>query len=134
MRRIKKGACLLLTVLTAFLLPVTFMVIASAAGDTYIRGDADGNGVVDVRDVTEIQNVLAELKGDPDGRIALRADITDDGLEISDATDIQMYIAEFENIRHIGEKAAYPQPTTEPQTTKRPVPTRDPYELPIIFN
>ena len=130
----KKIIGILLTSLITLCLTSALAFAASAAESTYLRGDADGNGIVDVKDVTTIQSVLAEITDDSDKKIELRADINGDGLDISDATEIQMNIAGYENIWHIGEKAAYPQPTTEPQTTKKPVPTKDPYELPIIFN
>ena len=133
MKHIKTGFSLLLAVITMISVAASFSFAAVAAEETYLRGDADGNRVVDVRDATLIQRVLAELTDDTDGRIALRADVTGDGLDISDATQIQMYAAEYENLYDIGKEVAYPQPTTEAQTTK-PKPTRDPYELPFIPN
>ena len=50
-----------------------------------------------------------------------------DGLNITDATSIQRYLAQFENIYHIDETVTIPDPTT-------PQPTRDPYELPFVPN
>ena len=134
MKTIKHSFCVLLIALTALCMVSALPLAAAAEGSLPIRGDADCNGVVDVKDVTEIQCVLAELKDDSDGQLTLRADINGDGLDISDATQIQMYLVEFDNIWHIGERLVQPQPTTVQPTTKKPVPTRDPYELPIIFN
>ena len=134
MKSYKKIIGILLTSLITLCLTSALAFAASAAESTYLRGDADGNGIVDVKDVTTIQSVLAEITDDSDKKIELRADINGDGLDISDATQIQMYLVEFDNIWHIGEPLVQPQPTTVQPTTKKPVPTRDPYELPIIFN
>lgn len=60
----------------------------------YLRGDADGNGEVEVLDATAIQRRLVELKyRDEDGRIELRAAVTGKALTITDATAIQRYLA-----------------------------------------
>ena len=58
------------------------------------------------------------------------ADVDGDRLNITDATWIQRYLAEFDNIYHINETVTIPNPTT-PQPTV-PQPTRDPYELPVV--
>ena len=59
-------------------------------------GDANGDGSVNVNDVTFIQRHLAELER-LEGIYYHAADINQDGaLEISDATDLQMYLAEYE--------------------------------------
>ncbi len=65
----------------------------------YLRGDADGNGALDVLDATTIQRVLAGLSAqDEDGHMALRATVTGDELSITDATAIQRYLASLDNI------------------------------------
>ena len=49
--------------LAALCLTAVFCAPISAfAATTYIRGDADGDGHVDIRDVTAIQRHLAELE------------------------------------------------------------------------
>ena len=72
--------------------------------DEYKLGDVDGNGTVDIRDVTEIQKHLAEL-GEPLGELNLyAADVNGDGdVDISDATAIQMFLAELDFSYPIGE-------------------------------
>lgn len=72
--------------------------------DEYKLGDVDGNGNVDIRDVTEIQKHLAEL-GEPLGELNLyAADVNGDGdVDISDATAIQMFLAELDFSYPIGE-------------------------------
>ena len=66
-------------------------------------GDANGDGSVNVNDVTFIQRHLAELER-LEGIYYHAADINQDGaLEISDATDLQMYLAEYEMEYPIGE-------------------------------
>ena len=99
----------------------------ASAATTYIRGDADGDGEVTIIDATVIQRNLANM---PVERFDERAaDITGDGVDITDVTLIQRYLAEFENIYHINEPVTVIDPTVAPTV---PRPTRDPYELPIV--
>ena len=62
----------------------------------YILGDADGNGKVDVRDVTQLQKSLAGLTElDDIGELA--ADVDGNGkVDVRDATAIQKWIADIE--------------------------------------
>ena len=98
---------------------------AFASQSSYILGDADGDGIVIIDDVTTIQMVLAELESDETGIITMCGDVDGNGLDISDATFIQMYLAEYENIYHINEFFTVTDPT-------KPKPTNDPYELPLV--
>ena len=101
--------------LAALCLTAVFCAPISAfAATTYIRGDANGDGHVDINDVTSIQRHLAELEHLNSDRIKA-GDVTGEGLDISDATAIQMYLAEYENTFKIGETVIY-----------------DEYELPFI--
>lgn len=69
-----------------------------------IRGDADGNGNVDVNDATYLQRVLAEMVTVTDMEaLTRRADIDGNGLTVEDVTAIQRYLAEFGNEYGIGE-------------------------------
>ena len=113
--------CLLATIGMAF-------PVSAASG--YIRGDADGDGHVTIMDATVIQRRLAEIPTPSFDERA--ADVDGDGLNITDATQIQRYLAEFDNIYHINETVTIPDPTTPQPTT--PQPTRDPYELPVVPN
>ena len=64
---------------------------------TLIKGDANGDGKVDINDVTQIQKKLAgfEIEDFRSGS----ADVTGDGdVTIEDATEIQKYLAGFENV------------------------------------
>lgn len=70
----------------------------------YVLGDADGDGEVTIMDATVVQKVLVFLIDDTDGSIAHRADIDGNGLEITDATRIQRYLAGLPNPYGIGEK------------------------------
>lgn len=58
---------------------------------SYLRGDANGDGEIDITDATIIQRVLAEIIED-DGMISIRGDVDGDGLNILDATLIQRYL------------------------------------------
>lgn len=105
-----------------------FALPAGVAADTnkYIKGDADGNGIVDIKDVTLIQRVIAEFVPDADGSTAMRGDVSGNGLTVDDATEIQRYLAEYDNIYNIGTELEIPQPSTDF--------TLDEYELPFIPN
>ena len=89
-----------------FIMPDSNVTVkASFVFAPYIKGDANGDGVVNISDVTEIQRLLAKAKTDPDGMITLRANVTGGKLNIDDATAIQRYIAGYsKNPYHIGEK------------------------------
>ena len=104
------------------------MILPVSAASSYLRGDADADGVVTIRDATTIQRRLVEIPTPSFDERA--ADVDGDGLNITDATSIQRYLAEFDNIYHINETVTIPNPTT-PQPTV-PQPTRDPYELPVV--
>ena len=67
------------------MISVSMISSVSAAGG-YIRGDADGDGIVIIDDVTTIQMVLAELESDETGIITMCGDVDGNGLDISDAT------------------------------------------------
>ena len=110
------------------LLTAVGMVIPVSAAGSYLRGDADGDGHVTIMDATVIQRRLAEIPTPSFDERA--ADVDGDGLNITDATQIQRYLAEFDNIYHINETVTIPDPTTPQPTT--PQPTRDPYELPVV--
>ena len=112
------------------LLVVIGMALPVSAAESYIRGDADGDGEVTIRDATVIQRTLADI---PTASFFEKAaDVDGDGLNIIDVTAIQRYLAGFENIHHINETVTVPDPTETQPTTPRP--TTDPYELPFIPN
>ena len=105
------------------LLVTISMVIPVSAASSYLRGDADGDSEVTIADATVIQRTLANI---PTASFFKKAtDVDGDGLNIMDATNIQRYLAGFENTYHIDEMVTVPDPTT-------PQPTRDPYELPVV--
>lgn len=93
---------------------------AHAAQQSRIIGDADGNKTIDIKDVTVIQRVLAELENDNGGEITLRGDIDGDGLTIDDATMIQRYITGYRDNNRIG-KEAETEPT-QPVTKRAETP------------
>ena len=66
-------------------------------------GDTDGDGYVNINDVTAIQRHLAELEH-LEGIYLHAADANQDGtVDIADATIIQMYLAEYDMEYPIGE-------------------------------
>ncbi len=69
----------------------------------YLIGDSDGSGVIDINDVTAVQKLLAELIDDDDGGVALRGGVTGQPLSITDATAIQLYLADIPTAYRIGQ-------------------------------
>lgn len=76
---------------------------------TYILGDADGDGIVNISDATAIQKIIADIEV-PSFNLKA-SDINGDGLDISDVTKIQRYLAKFEDPYHIGETVSYTEYT-----------------------
>ncbi len=67
----------------------------------YVIGDANSDGTVSIMDATAIQQKLANLSiTDFDEQAA---DVNNDGLNIIDATAIQLYLAHYDNPYNIGE-------------------------------
>lgn len=69
--------------------------------DANLIGDVDLDGYVTITDVTKIQMGLAGLTQLSDRQIRL-SDVSGDGLDIADATQIQRFLAGFEDPYHIG--------------------------------
>ena len=77
---------------------MTLFVKLSASPVEPSLGDANGDGKVDIRDVTAIQRHLANLEPIPE-QLLLPADTNGDGVvDIKDATHLQMFLAEFEGV------------------------------------
>ena len=71
--------------------------------DGVLLGDANGDGSVNINDVTTIQRYLAELES-LEGIYLHAADANQDGtVDIADATTLQMYLAEYDIPYPIGE-------------------------------
>lgn len=74
---------------------------------SFILGDADGDGVIEVDDATYIQRVIAELPVPYPMETLMQGDVDGDGeLTITDATLIQRYVAEMPVNYPIGEPIA----------------------------
>ncbi len=70
--------------------------------DSVLLGDANGDGYVNISDVTDIQRAVAEIDTLDDLR-KKAADVNGDGVvTIDDATILQMYLAEFATDYPIG--------------------------------
>ena len=71
--------------------------------DGVMRGDTNGDGYINIIDVTEIQRHMAEI-GRLEGIYLYAAEVNqNDTLDILDATTLQRYLAEYEFPNHIGE-------------------------------
>ena len=69
----------------------------------YRKGDADGNGVIDINDATVIQQMVAELDIPFDELAPLRASVTGKALSIDDATAVQYSAADLPDQYQVGE-------------------------------
>ena len=70
--------------------------------ETYVLGDANGDGEITVMDATVIQRYLCDLPvSDPD-IVVRNGDIAGEGIEVSDATWIQRHIAEMGTPYEVG--------------------------------
>lgn len=106
-----------LSALICLIMSLSAVLPVSADTIRYLRGDANGDGVVNINDVTFIQRYLVDLETDPQGTIRRNGDVDGNGLDINDATKIQGYLAEFDDPYSIGRIIAF-----------------DEYELPFIPN
>lgn len=69
----------------------------------YLIGDSDGNGIIDIKDVTTVQRLIAELFTDDDGSVTMRSNVTGQPLSIADVTAIQKYLANVPTPYRIGQ-------------------------------
>ncbi len=112
----KKFKIFISMMLTA-IVGISAAVFSAAAESKYICGDANGDGRVTISDVTMIQRVLAQLEPDSNGSVKRRGNVTGGAFDITDATAIQSYLAEFDNPYKIGQTFSF-----------------DEYELPFVPN
>ena len=103
--------------LSAFLLIFTAVLGVAARDIPVVRGDANGDNITNISDVTAIQRHIAGLEL-LEGKNLAAADVNKDGgVTIDDATELQRYLAEYGNPCGVGIVFYY-----------------DPYELPPVFN
>lgn len=92
--------------------------------ESFVYGDADGDGKVTIIDATKIQRHLAEYSPRITGVRLIAADVTGSGgVDIMDVTTIQRYLAKFIEIFPAQQQATEPttvQPTTVQPTTVQP--------------
>lgn len=120
--------------LIAFILAVAVTLSAAVcvSAGSYVRGDADGSGYLDIIDATVISRFLVNME-------VLRffpkyADVDDSGdVEITDATLIQRSLASISTPYDVGGTVIEPDdPTEAPTEAPTQPPTKDPNELPFI--
>ena len=75
--------------------------------DSFIRGDYDNSGKVDLTDATMIQYELIRLNAEKDAKSEERCDMQGDGLDINDSTYIRRYLCDYYTPYDIGKKALY---------------------------
>ncbi len=75
--------------------------------DSYKLGDVNGDGTLDVQDVTMLQKYLVDYQVGWNEKAAERAAIRGDEPSIADATLIQGHLTEMETSYPIGEKTLY---------------------------
>lgn len=91
---------------------------AAAQRESTVRGDANGDKIVNIFDVTTIQRHVAEMNTLSGKQYTLAADVNGDKkITIDDATALQYFLAEYENVNNVEGLIYF-----------------DPYELPFIPN
>ncbi|MEE1017705.1 MAG: dockerin type I repeat-containing protein [Ruminococcus sp.] len=126
MKLLKSSTAVILSVIIAIC--VVFAVRAVADNKTeYILGDANSDGVVTISDVTAVQMVSADISAPEFNEKA--GDIDGNGLDVTDAHNIQRYVAMYEDLLGIGGTVTETVPTTQKPTNAYKT---DPYELPFI--
>lgn len=77
--------------------------------DQYMIGDANNDFDISITDATKMQRVLADLDADPDGKIAIRSDTTDQKgyFDVTDAVVIQRVLARLTESSLVGEYRYY---------------------------
>ncbi len=76
--------------------------------DSYLLGDTDGSGDVNVMDATKIQRIIADYDENADEKMLRRANVTGEPeLNIVDATVIQLFVADYKTPYAVGEKLLY---------------------------
>ena len=96
--------CCLLTILMICGCQTDAESDAKEKSNSDLLGDTDGDGSVSIGDVTVIQQHIANIISLQNERLKC-ADINSDGkFDITDATELQRYLAEYEDSYHIGEK------------------------------
>ena len=116
-------------VLSVIISACVIFAVHSATGDKneYILGDANSDGVVTISDVTAVQMVLADISLPDFNEKA--GDIDGNGLDVTDARNIQRYVAMYEDLLGIGGTVTVAEPATQKPTNAYKT---DPYELPFI--
>ena len=128
MKLLKSFTAVVLSVIIAAC--VIFAVRAVADNKTeYILGDANSDGFVTISDVTAVQMVLADIS--VPGFNEKAGDIDGNGLDVTDAHNIQRYVAMYEDLLGIGGTVTVAEPTTQKPTNAYKT---EPYELPFIPN
>ena len=97
-----------------------------------IYGDADGNGVINIKDATTIQLYLVSLVEKDDIHSDLADSDANENVTILDATTIQLYLAKKGDNYRVGEVVEYTpviEPTQKP-TTPTVAPTQKPTTAP----
>lgn len=116
-----KSYKLIISLLLILAVMCSTTVVSVSAGTTYIRGDANCDNEVTIRDATIIQMYIANYSVPQFNIIA--ADVDGNGLNINDVTKIQKYLVGLNNQCQIGE--------TVSDNTQ---PTQEEYELPFVPN
>lgn len=102
-------------------------MFGASADDRQLRGDANGDGAVDISDVTAIQLYLALYEFfSPEDFLA--ADVDGNGeVDVNDASAIQFYLAEYDDSYGIGDPLEVDDTSPQTSTTKN-------WELPFVPN
>ena len=126
MKLLKSFTAVVLSVIIAICVVFAVRAVADNKSE-YILGDANSDGVVTISDVTAVQMVSADISAPEFNEKA--GDIDGNGLDVTDAHNIQRYVAMYEDLLGIGGTVTETVPTTQKPTNAYKT---DPYELPFI--
>lgn len=100
-----------------------------------IYGDADGDGLINIKDATFIQKEIAQLDSEDRFYKEMADCDIDENITIKDATLIQKYIAFIEDTGEVGNIIVYIPPVipTEPATTAPTEPQTQPVTTEPVF-
>lgn len=73
----------------------------------YRYGDANGDGVININDVTAIQRVLAEYDMENADAVRSRTDFFSNRYSVSNATVLQKHLADMTSVAYLGETRFY---------------------------
>ena len=132
MKKFRKPLQAILCVVLALVFIAAIPAVMAASDGSYVLGDADNSGDVDIIDATFLQRHICEFITLDDDHLACGDYDCNGEVDIADVTMLQRWLAEMNVPYPIGQRVNLP---TEPPTqkpTQKPTQRSTDYELPIV--